>query len=325
MKRISMPVALFILFISCRAWGSPYVTKVTMHQSGKIIYIEASVEKKKGFFVIDTGFRGILLNKRYFNGRESDRVLIGVTGPGNQFLETKRVDIHIGSLRERNLFAEIGDLDHLHRRLGMPILGLIGSTFFNSFEVVLDYERLEMTLYRIDKKGHRLELGWDDPPPNQMVNFRFTGHLPIIEVLVGQKKLRLGLDSGAECNLFDLKTMKTIHPFLRNHRTTKVTGLAGKVQTVPVAMLIAFEIGPLSYKPMRTIFADLKAFRQRLSNGNLDGILGYGFLHQFKIGINLKQKKLFLWEKGPEEKKQPELVIKNIQSKQPRLQFRPKM
>ena len=325
MMRIMMPLALLFLFALSFAMASPYATKVPLYQSGNIIYIEATVNKKRGFYVIDTGYRGILLNNRHFHGKASDRLLVGVTGYGDQFLETNRVGLRIGSLDRIGLNAEIGNLQHLEKRIGIQILGLIGSTFFKRLEVVLDYANREMTLYRLDKHGHRLDSSWEEGSPSQTLPFQFKGHLPVISIPMGLTVLRLGLDSGAESNLFDLKTMPGISAFLRNHRTTTVAGLGGGVLQAPVAMLIHFRIGDLSYRPMRTLFIDLKVFQRHLPHGALDGILGHSFLHQCKIGINCKRKEIYFWDNRPESEAAPDLISKELVKKGLRLQLPPKM
>ncbi len=282
-------------------------TTVPFFKADRLIYVEAEVEHQRGYFIVDTGYRGILLNHKYFKGIQTDRYLMGVNGEGVA-VQGKLIDLRLGSIVERDLYGEVSDLQRLEEQKGLKILGLIGSTFFKKFEIVFDYFNNELTLYRLDRKGRRLTWDWSYRIPSQTVDFKWRGHLPIIDVEVGEHQVRLGIDSGAESNLFDQKILPKLKSYVKAIHQARIIGLGRKAIQVHVGTLHSIAVGTIRYSPMRTMFVNLIPFLKDLSGGKVQGLIGYEFLSQYKTGINFRRQEIYIWNEENVQDRLPSFI-----------------
>lgn len=59
--------------------------------------------------------------------------------------------------------------------------------------------------------------------------------------------------------------------------------------------MAGFHIDQLACAPMTTAFVSLAAWNISVPGPGADGMLGYEFLHQYKVMIHFKRKELYLW------------------------------
>ncbi len=261
---------------------------------GNLIYIEAVVDEQSGAFLIDTGYRGILLNRDYYQGMPSNLYLQGTNGYGGK-LEYKRIDIKLDLLHMKNISAEVGDLSKLENSIGIPLHGMIGSTFFEDFEVMIDYINNKLVMIKLDRDGEKMV---DLPiihPATDTLPLQFKGHLPVIEVNVGKRELSLGIDTGASSNLFSTSQWSKLEDIVWGKQEKYLRGLGRARRKTKAGMVTEVHLEGIPFQAMRTLFSNIGHLNRDLAGPNLDGIIGYEFLHQYTMGFNFRKKEMYLW------------------------------
>ena len=122
----------------------------------------------------------------------------------------------------------------------------------------------------------------------------------MVRLEFGNKKKWFGLDSGAEQNLLNHLAGKR---FLKEHfeirKRVKLRGAGKESIEVLTGLLLHAQLDTFTIKPMATILTNLDEINAAY-NTNLEGILGYEFLSQRVMSINIKRKKLTVYTKGPQ-------------------------
>lgn len=183
------------------------------------------------------------------------------------------------------------DVFNLSSYVGMPIAGLLGYQFFNSFVVRIDYTDFELTLYRPEKFKYRKRDGVSIP-------FELEGQRPYIyalTTLTGGTPIstRLIIDTGAGHALsleqHSHSAIKVPEPALR---TQLGTGLSGSIMGY-VGRIPRFQLNKFVFNSMLTSFpdhADVAAKVQVGRNGNL----GNELLKRFNLVLDYSRSRLTL-------------------------------
>lgn len=267
---------------------------IPFYRAGNLIYIEARADDQVGFFLIDTGYSGILLNSQYFKGSKTEKVIVGCNGETSN-VEMKYVNLSLGSIDLQRVYTDVADLSNLEHKKDLRFLGMIGRTFFRNYECIFDYSNQELTFFKLGKKGKKLALDLLHESPSDTIKFRLKGHLPVIKVQIGSTLLKLGLDTGSETNLINEKCLPKIQSQLINRGTVRLRGLRKEVKVVPVGVLTNIVIGKIPFYPMRSMFSDIEYINDEFPGPNIDGIIGYEFFSQYKTAINFKKRELYIW------------------------------
>ena len=125
---------------------------------------------------------------------------------------------------------------------------------------------------------------------------KFKGHLPVVRVKIADQVLNLAIDSGAEINVFHHEWLSKLQPYIDEVQNSQLTGLDQKGSCTLVRVRLKLSIEDLDYQAMRTLFTDLQHLNDTLSGPDIDGLIGYEFLHQYPTGINFKTKTLTIWQ-----------------------------
>lgn len=292
---------LYFLFSTGLTWAQPIEFAVlTFNRVGNLIYLEAIADQKTGYFLIDTGYRGILLNKRFFEGRLTNMYLQGTNGLGNQ-LADKSVDLKLGLIQLNDMDAQVTDLSKLEKSIGIPLHGIIGSTFFEDFELMIDYAHNRMILIQLNDQGEKtVELPLIMPATDTL-SFRLKGHLPVIAVNIGSRELQLGIDTGASSNLFRDDNWSKLGGFVWGKKEVFLRGLGKARKKTKAGMVSQVEMEGIPFQAMHTLFSNIGNINRDLRGPKLDGIIGYEFLHQYTMALNFRKKELYLWRQPPVE------------------------
>lgn len=261
----------------------------------KLILIKGVANNQSGYFLLDLGVSDVVLNSAHFKGTKSpDKGVFGING-ASASVETKWVKLSLGSLTWKRRFVHLLPLTHLEEAKGEEILGLIGGKIFSKCELEIDLSKMEIQLEKnSDAKASRI---FDVLPsaPASIIPFKLKGGMPWVEVQINQVFLKFGIDTASEFNLLSTRLYPLVEDSLYNKRVVRSRGISTKIKSVPAGKLAGMEVGLLSCFPMGVLFTDLTTINQNLAGANLDGILGFDLLRQFKVKINYKTKELFLW------------------------------
>lgn len=201
MKLLELAMAFVAMPAQLLLAADPDVTVVPFGCVNKLAVIQAEADGKKGFFILDTGTPDLTLNNLYFQGERAEKTFYGVNAEALD-VQMKFVRLNIGGF-VKDMEAKIIDFTAIEAYMGLPILGAIGNKTFEDCEVVFDYVFKEFTIYRLNKNGEPLRGRALHEPPSDTLAFAPKGSMPSVEVRVGEKTLRLGLDSGAGVNVLE--------------------------------------------------------------------------------------------------------------------------
>jgi len=276
--------------VSIADLGRVNVTVAPFEFVGGFVVVRASLNGAMGNFILDTGSPGIVLNAAGKAG-ESSLEAVGVGGE----MEVSKVEVahfNWGGIERNQVEAFSLDLSHLESSIGRKLSGLIGYDLFQNYELFFDYPNQTIKVYTA---GSAEELRRANP--GAALSFTLNGHVPVIPVNIGHKKIYLGLDSGAEANLLDQSYLKRLDKKAIQHAGTEnVVGLDQQVHKAKSAIVRSTEIENESFPDLAYLFTDLSSLNSQFES-RLDGLLGYPFFSNHAVAINYKERMVYVWKK----------------------------
>ncbi|WP_367388917.1 pepsin/retropepsin-like aspartic protease family protein [Lewinella sp. LCG006] len=249
-----------------------------------MIYVKAAVEGQTGDFILDTGAPGLVVNEipqgattDYQAKSCSQEVVIGVK-PVKSFSWANRT--------LRNLEAITLDLSHLDKLHNGSVVGMIGYELLKNNTLFIDYQRSQLLLLK-----NRMNVAL--AAPSARIPFELYDHLPVIEVVIGGKTLRLGIDTGAATNLLDRNCAHHLSDFLQHGAAEEIQGLDQGVQQVAAARLNGMKASGFDFSG-KFLLLDLSHLEMDELHP-LDGLLGYQFLSNYRVAIDYPNQEILLW------------------------------
>lgn len=253
-----------------------------------MIVVEGELNQRKGYFILDTGAPVMIVNSS-----KPRKIAQKAKGISKAFhVEEVQVEsFSWASIEKENIEAIAMDISHLERATQRSLLGLIGYDMLKDFEVLIDYQNHIIRFF--DAKNNDLHKNFR---PISTVSFLIENHLPIIKVKIGEKRLYLGLDTGAEVNLIDASIKEKLSSVLLSPlQIEEIQGLDQVIREVETTHIRNTTVKKLSFENMKFLFADMSHLRSN-STFQLDGLLGFPFFSQRKCSINYKKRKMYFWE-----------------------------
>jgi predicted aspartyl protease len=265
-----------------------------------LMIIKLTVNGKGPFnFVLDTGVGLFIISDPKLidsvaikNLRSINIMGLGAGEPLSAYV-TPSIDIGFGSTSARGVSAAIlkKDIFELSNYVGMPIHGLIGFEFFNSFIVRINFNLSMLTIYRPDthyvlKKGHRIPLSIEDRKP-----YLFSE----IELERGEKVLvKLILDTGAGHPL-SLETYEGL-PF--EIPGVSIEGNLGIGLTGPISgrigRLAAVTLGKHRLENVIAAFPNYEDVAAKVYSVKRNGNMGITFLKRFNVVFDYNSSALYI-------------------------------
>jgi hypothetical protein len=287
----------FKLIISNLIHTEADITTIPFRLSGNLILVEAELNQEKGWFIFDSGAPDLKLNAFYLknNFSANNREAAGITGNVTNISLQTIAKFKWHQLERKNVVVESFDLHHIETIKQEKILGLIGYELFKDFEILLDYKKSEIVLYKLDQAGNKLAQVAIGAEPQHEISFEMRRHVPIIKGKIGKNLYTFALDTGAELNVFDLRWANRINAYfqitrrmvLRGNGQAEVEAFSGKLSEL--------QVGYLRYNQMRTVLTNLSEM-DKAYDTSVDGILGFEFLSRRKTAINFIKQMLYMWE-----------------------------
>ena len=258
--------------------------------SNGLMVFRAKVQGQMGNYIFDTGIPNMVLNAQYFNERSNAVSLPSINGSSaHSGRYTVRMELDDFTLWGD---ASLVDLGTIERSKRMTIHGLIGLYALKRYEVVLDYERQEIQLHELTRKGDRKD-GQATKVSEEILDLHFLEHIPYLSGKVNGEDLLLGLDTGAELNVLSDKLLSRIKP-KEGLNTQKRLLLLGRTSTrIAKIGLTNVQLGQIGRPDSEAIFMSLKQLNE-LSGRKIDGLVGLNFLRNFQITLNFKKKKIYI-------------------------------
>ncbi len=273
------------------AIGTPIILPI--HLVGKSVFVEATVNGKTGYYLFDSGAPNLILNSQYFQNDDALLIETGLMGFNGEALTTKSLWVKafsLGGISFESNYALLIDLSPMERIKHIRIDGIIGYEVIKYMVWKLDFDRKELQLMPSIAQH-------TSSPPTDSIDLYFSGHIPYIKVNLSGKRLRLGIDTGAERNLLQDKLLDSA--CFRQRGLLRMAGLTADEQRLRVGFVSNFSAGNLQADSLEVALADLRQFNAELPT-RLDGLLGISFLKGHHIAISYQQSKLYFWRQPTE-------------------------
>ena len=249
-----------------------------------MMVVEAFVNEVKGNFIIDTGAPTLVLNEVPKNNKQNGRGI-------SEGLATDEISVRAfswSSIQKKDLPAFKVDISHLEQVSNTEIAGIIGYDILKDISLLVNYTSQTVQISPTNLKPNQ--------QPLATIPFTMQGHLPVIKVKIGKKKLRLALDTASESNILDQKFLKKIAPEqIIAIMEGEMQGVDQKIKAVNIASISGTSVKGRNLADMNYLFTDLSHLKSE-SNLYIDGLLGYPFFKQGQISINYQEKKLYIWD-----------------------------
>ena len=263
----------------------------------KLIVVNAFVNGEEGKFIIDTGVKSLVLNRKYFHSRSSSSFSGKDFAGFGMRLGESLVKFGWDYKSQKNHYTLITELKNVEDIMGMKIMGYIGYEILQNYEVVFDYQKREMALFSLDRKGKRRNAAIHHNQPTDTILLKQNDYLPYLTINLDGKKLKLGIDSGASRNLLRTQTREKIDTCFQSSGQAYTAGFNGKKALTESGKITKVKINDLPLKPMTCVVTDMKHLNLTLGT-RLDGLLGFEFLSQYKMAINYQRNEMYVWAKN---------------------------
>jgi hypothetical protein len=112
---------------------------------------------------------------------------------------------------------------------------------------------------------------------------------------VAGKKLKLVIDCAAESNIIDSRLPNKILELITITRRVKLTGPGERKVDALYGSLASMKMGlqQISNLPVIILNLEYTCFNDDLC---VNGVLGFDFLSQHKIGFNFVSRKMYIWK-----------------------------
>jgi len=249
--------------------------------------VEAEINGVQGVFLFDTGAPTLIVNSAKREGEEATMVSISESYEAYSI----RVDcFRWAGIQLRDIEALVLDMSHLEDYYDRELMGVIGFRVFADRELLLDASQQRIFVSQV-KDFPFSDLARVD----RIIPFSMQGHLPVLEVQLGDSTFRFGFDSGSSGNLIDPKVLEVVSDSgTREVRKRKLYGFSTKPQFVPLVTLQSLEVGQVREESMEFLVVD---FSQVIENEVLiDGLLGLPFAQDRLISLDYPQNRLVFYE-----------------------------
>lgn len=275
--------------------SGPNLLVIPFELVGKMIVVKGSVNGHQGNLIVDTGADIMVLHARIF---PQHQYILPVDGANinNRFENLRMINVKFNwmGIQRKNLAAKIIDLSLVEHSKGIEILGFIGHSVLKHYEVLFDYQEQLLMLFRLDRKGERINQTYFLTPPVYKIKLSMVDHFPYLTMKEGKMTFRLIIDSGAEMNILSPRAEEILVDYLAYVNTRQLIGFGKETILCKAYLHRNFKVSDLKLKPMHTLIREMDGFNDVLDHA-LDGFLGYEFLSQQKVSINLKRKELLVW------------------------------
>jgi predicted aspartyl protease len=268
---------------------------IPLKRVGKLFLIEARVGDQTGNFVFDTGASSLVLNHTYFRKGlwEVDAKTCGITGSAEKLYQTRVPRIDISDLYFENVPADVISLKHIENRRGVKILGLFGLNLFRDMEIVIDVNRSELRLHRIDRSGKRIGAEADTLKTTLISPIKEVDGVVFMPANIGGKSAIFCLDTGAEANVLSSSSSKKVLNTVTITSGADLTGSGRGQMEVMYGTMNDFTLCGQQLHPMQTIIANLDALAMAYKYP-ISGVLGFAFFEKGVVCINLVKKELWM-------------------------------
>ena len=276
---------------------SPISTRVKFRLAGgaqPLILLPVHVNDRGPFdFILDTGAGTSLLTPE--RAKELDVQIVGSkegqSAGGKVAVSLAKADsLAVGDIRVQDVDLGIVDLAHIGKTIGARIDGDLGYNFLKDFRLVINYRDREISFEdpkRFENFGRRAKT----EVPIRLAN----PAKPLILVDVhanGRGPFQFAIDTGTSTTAITPQVARQL-----GVPTSPIGSgtTAGAHVDVTAGTLQSFQLGGAKIDNLAVVTADFFDSLSSAIGANLEGIVGYNFLRNYKVAIDYPNRLLSLF------------------------------
>jgi hypothetical protein len=288
----------------------PPVVTTPFVQSSRLIFVRGRVGATSGVFLLDTGAGLLVLNTGVIRPsrvvattgiRESTGMVVAAPVFQVDTLVWGGVKMFDANASGMNLEA-VG----FARAVGLAptdtLLGIIGLPQLAPFLTVLDFERKEVRIHRLDANGRPLSRPAKSAPSAVLPLHIIPAASPqaaYARIVVKNDTIPLLLDTGADINVFSAPASRRLGSHLLPEGGFSTSGgLGGRAVQTRLVRLNRFTLGPATYDtlPAMAYIYDVPNTRRISATEVEQGKLGMPFfLRHRQVALDARAGKLLVW------------------------------
>lgn len=256
---------------------------------GGLMFVEVVVNGEKGLLLVDTGSNGfILLNSEYFKSQSSGLQMKGMAG-ALAIEKVKLEKLEWENLKLENQSLPAFNMSQLKTGTGDKVLGLIGSSFFKEYHLVMNFASRELELSKKLVKSPLIK----NILPIIQLPFELLNGFPVVKANIGDQAYQFVMDTGSTDNVIDQGLEKEIAAIWTETGAVNMTEGSGNGGKVRRGKLKSFLIGGLNMEQIAMGLNVMPDFDKKM---NISGILGFQFLKYFFVEISYPDKTMKFYD-----------------------------
>ncbi len=262
-----------------------------------LIWVWATIDGTSGWCLLDTGAPGLIVHRPLNGALALPLQASGMAGEPQAAMPVEINSLRWGPIELNDISAWQTDLSRLTALLNRSVLGVLGMEVLDQLRLTIDYGT-EILLMESATTGAGPLFAIPGARQIACLPFEWAGHVPVIELVVKGHSLRLGIDTGASVNLLDSgwlrKRRDVVLPTKDVPRNVQLQFLGQADGQVYPQQDLRLEV---ETKKVEVVFV-LMPFRRRARRMDLDldGLLGYPFLKNYRVVLDFQHNRLELWQ-----------------------------
>jgi hypothetical protein len=186
--------------------------------------------------------------------------------------------------------ALVVNLAHLEQETHSKIYGLIGYEIYKNYDLLFDYKNKTITFIRAEKTNAFMY--------NKLSSSKFievpiimNNHIAVVDCEMKHKLYKMGIDCGAESNLFDTNLISELQSNIKSMQSDELLGANASSTNTSSGKIKRIKIGTRKFRNSITVFNAIEHLNQN-SPIKIDGLIGYEILSKQKTLLSYSNKKL---------------------------------
>jgi len=291
-----LPVACSTVKLDDTTREQGLLVEIPFQLHGSMIVLEFSVDGSTPLgFIFDTAAGGTIISASTaaILGIVGDETVSreGATGTAPIILSEKHV-VATGDLRFQNVTLGIAELDHIEKRLGMRIDGVIGWEILSQHAVRVNYDTMRLEIYDNKRFDYELSVGsYPIEVKGTVILTNITATFENGNTLTGKVMVDTGSGNTISFNT-PFAEENNLLSGMDNYYERETQSLSTESSRIYTTMLADLSISDYKFIsiPASIAIAETGAF----SWSGIMGILGNDVLKRFNMFIDLQQRRMFL-------------------------------
>ncbi len=269
--------------------------RIPLKRAGRLLYLEAIVDGVSGNLILDTGAPGLVLNKSYFRDYEPvyQTETGGITG-STGMLYRKWIDsLYLGAITFHTLKTSLVDLGHIENKRGLKVIGLLGVDVLKDFAFLINLKANYIDLYVLNSDGEPLAELPFKLANTKTIPVNYYHDLICLKLEIGGKKMSVCFDTAAEMSFLDSRLPKRAMKQIRIERKVNLVGAGAHQKEVLLGKVNRVQFNEFEIIDFPVLLGSFGAMNEAYGS-HLKGMLGFDFMEQGELLINLKKKQLWI-------------------------------